>query len=102
MTENDLLLGVLDLFRVLGWRTIHIRPGRVAHGWKTTVSGDGVGFVDVFAVRGDRLVGAELKSDRGRLTPEQADWLDALALAGVECHTWRPADYPDAIAELIR
>ena len=45
---------------------------------------------------------AELKSDTGRLKPEQADWLEALALAGVECHTWRPADYPDAIATVLR
>lgn len=102
MTENDLLTGVLDLFRVLGWRTIHVRPGRVAHGWRTTISGDGVGWPDVFAVRGDRLVACELKVARRKLTPEQDDWLVALDAAGVECYRWTDVDYIDTIASILR
>jgi hypothetical protein len=102
MTESDLLRGVLDLAKLLGWRTIHVRPGRTAHGWRTAVQGDGAGWPDVFAVRGDRLIGAELKSGRGQLATDQSAWLEALATAGVECHVWRPADYPDAIAAVLR
>lgn len=102
MTENDLLSGTLDLARLLGWRTIHVRPGRVAHGWRTTVSGDGIGWPDVFAVRGARVIAAELKTKRGRLTDEQAAWLEALETAGVETHIWRPEHYPDLIAAVLR
>lgn len=102
MAEGDLLRGVLDLCRVLGWRTIHIRPARTAYGWRTPVQGDGEGWPDLFAVRGDRAIAAELKADRGRTTSEQDAWLAALEAAGVETHTWRPADYPDAIAEVLR
>lgn len=102
LSEADLLRGVLDLCRVLGWRTYHPRPAMTRRGWRTPVQGDGIGWPDLAAVRGDRLVVAELKSERGRTTPEQADWLEALAAAGVEAYTWRPADYPDNIAEILR
>lgn len=102
MSESDLLRGVLDLCRVLGWRTLHIRPGRTAGSWRTPVQGDGAGFPDVLALRGDRLVVAELKGGAGRVTVEQDAWLGAFAEAGVEVHVWRPSDYPDAIAEALR
>ena len=102
MAEADLLTGVLDLARLLLWRTIHVRPARTAHGWRTAVQGDGTGWPDVVALRADRVVVAELKADRGRLTAEQTAWLAAWTVAGAEVHIWRPADYPDAIAEVLR
>lgn len=101
MTESDLLRGVLDLCRLLGWRTIHVRPARTAHGWRTPVQGDGAGWPDLFMVRGGRLVAAELKADKGHVTGEQTAWLEALARAGAETFTWRPTDYPEAIAEVL-
>lgn len=104
MSENDLLAGVLDLARVLGWRTIHVRPGRTLQGWRTSVSGDGKGWPDVFAVqpRSGRIVAAELKAELGRLTDEQGAWLSDLTACGVETFVWRPSDYPEAIAEALR
>jgi hypothetical protein len=104
VTEADLLRGVLDLCRLLGWRTLHLRPARTSHGWRTPVQGDGVGWPDVFAVqpRSRRIVAAELKAEGGRLTADQDAWLADLAASGVEVFTWRPADYPDAIAEVLR
>lgn len=57
------------------------------HGWRSPVQGAGRGFPDVLAIRGDRIIAAELKSDRGRLTDEQSQWLDALAAAGVPTFT---------------
>jgi hypothetical protein len=48
------------------------------------------------------LVFAELKSERGKLKPEQEAWLEALRqVPGVEVHVWRPSDM-DAIAEVLR
>lgn len=88
LRESDLLAGVLDLARLLGWRT--------------AVAGDGAGFPDLLAVRGERIVAAELKADRGRVTPAQTPWLAVLAAAGVAVYVWRPADYPDVIAETLR
>jgi hypothetical protein len=45
-----------------------------------------------WTIRGPRgVVVRELKSQRGRVTPEQREWLDALAAAGMNVGVWRPA-----------
>ena len=46
---------------------------------------------------------AELKSEAGRLTADQATWLRLLAAAGVECHVWRVGvDSLQDIAEILQ
>jgi hypothetical protein len=52
------------------------------------------GFPDLWIV-GNRLVVAELKGSKTRITSEQRDWLVALERAGVECYLWRPEDWPE-------
>lgn len=94
-TEAEFLRQVLQLARVCGWRVLHLRPARTRAGWRTAVQGDGVGFPDILAVHPSRgLFVAELKSARGRLTPEQALWLQAFHRAGVLCYIFRPDDWP--------
>jgi hypothetical protein len=102
MRESDLLAGVVDLAHALGWRVAHFRPARTAYGWRTPVAADGAGFPDLVLVRQDRLVVAELKARHGRTTAAQDAWLAAFAGAGIAALVWRPADYPDAIAEALR
>jgi len=93
MSENELLAAVLDLARVYGWRTFHARPAMTAKGYRTAVSGDGKGFPDLLMSRpGYPLLAVELKSDKGRLTQEQTDWLLSLAYKA-DTHVWRPADW---------
>jgi hypothetical protein len=98
--EADFQKAVTDALTILGWRWIHYRPGRSSRGWRTPLSG-AKGFPDVVAVRGDRVVFIELKSETGRLTDDQADWLLALGQAGAEVHCWRPADWPE-VEEMLR
>ena len=46
-----------------------------------------------WAIRGPRgVLFRELKSQRGRVEPEQREWLDALAASGADVDVWRPAD----------
>lgn len=94
---------VIDLARILGWRTAHFRAARTAAGWATPVAGDGKGFPDLVLVR-DRVVFAELKTGaRPRLGPDQVAWRDALAHAGAEWHLWAPAALTDGtIARVLR
>jgi hypothetical protein len=59
--------------------------------WRTTYAGDR-GFPDLMMVhptRGGLFV--ELKTDLGKVTPEQQQWLDTLREAGFEAYCWRPA-----------
>ena len=42
----------------------------------------------------------ELKTDTGRIRPEQATWLSRLQLAGADADIWRPADMPRVKTEL--
>jgi hypothetical protein len=45
-----------------------------------------------WTIRGPRgVLFRELKSQRGRVAPEQQEWLDALAAAGMDAGVWRPA-----------
>lgn len=89
MLERDLQRGVLELARLLGWRVGHFRAAKTSKGWRTPVEADGEGFPDLCCVR-DRTVWIELKSDTGKLSEKQRDWLRALANAGAEVYLLRP------------
>ena len=102
MTEADFQAAVLELARLFRWRVAHFRAARTAHGWRTPVAADGAGWPDLFMVRGGRAVVAELKSESGRLRPEQREWLIELrACPGLEVFVWRPSDLEE-IARILR
>lgn len=98
MTELQLQDAVAGMAQVLGWRVAHARPARTERGWRTPWQYDGKGFPDLTLVK-RRLVFAELKSDRGRLEPEQAGWLTALNVPGVDVYVWTPADWVSGAIE---
>jgi len=98
MSEQELLDSVVELAHLFGWRVAHFRPARTAHGWRTPVAADGAGWPDLTLVRGDRLIFAELKSRRGRLSDEQQAWLDVLGAVG-EVHVWRPEHWSNGSIE---
>ena len=43
-----------------------------------------------------RVIYIELKAERGKATPAQQAWHDALKAAGQEAHILRPSDFPKA------
>jgi hypothetical protein len=88
-TERQFLRDVLTLARSLGWTAAHFRPARTEHGWRTPVEADGAGFPDLVLVR-DRVVFLELKTERGKLSDQQKEWLRALDAAGAEAYVVRP------------
>lgn len=120
-TEADFLRAVLDLAHLRGWASYHARPARTLDGWRTPGTGTmAKGWPDLVLVRvrGDdrRCIFAELKSEKGRTTPEQAAVRDLLwqldwhhwnrddarwVLPRVEVHVWRPRDW-DAIEDTLR
>lgn len=77
-----------------GWISIHFRPAKTARGWRTPLQGT-PGFPDTVFVHGrlKRLVIAEFKSAKGKLSPTQKLWVEALkAVPGIEMFVWRPED----------
>jgi len=99
-TEKEFGQQIEDLLNLFGWRWCHFRPARTEQGWRTAISGY-QGFPDYVAVRGDRLVIAELKSDKGKVSEHQQAWIEALTQAGAEVYVWRPSQIED-IARLLR
>lgn len=89
---------VIDIARLHGWRVAHFRPAQTGKGWRTPMSGD-VGVPDLILARDGDVLLAELKTDRGRLRPEQEAWLDELGVHGC---VWRPRDHDAVLARLAR
>jgi VRR-NUC domain-containing protein len=95
---------IIELARRYGWRVGHFPPISTTRAgkswWLTPVAADGKGFPDLLLVR-DRIVMAEVKGDGDSIRPEQAEWLTAFRLAGVETHVWRPSDWSDGTIESV-
>lgn len=91
MKEKQFQKIVIDAAHLYGWKVAHFRPARTAKGWRTPVAADGQGFPDLVLVKSFRLIFAELKTDTGRLSPHQRDWIDKLPGAVV----WRPRDWDE-------
>ena len=104
MCEADFQQIVIDLAHAHGWAVRHVRKVRVQRKggstyWETAEAADGVGHPDLTLVR-DRVLFVELKTDKGRLSPEQEVWRDRLRKAGAEWRLWRPNLWADIVKEL--
>jgi hypothetical protein len=121
---------VLGLARFYGWRVYHPPDNRAIATSRGRVRKQAVepGFPDLVLVRGPELIFAELKTKRGRVSPAQRDWLEALRVVGelvhitgddlkrrvpdlvamtlvlpvVDVYEWRPAELPAIEARLAR
>ncbi len=94
-SEAGFLEAVLELACLCGWKCLHLRPARTAHGWRTAVQGPGKGFPDLLALHPDLgAFVAELKAEKGTLTPAQAAWLEAFRAVGIRAYLFRPRDWP--------
>jgi hypothetical protein len=81
-----------------GWHGMYMTPLRTRHKWATPARGDyGPGWPDLTLVspRRQLLLFAELKSETGKLRPEQEIVIEQLLRAGLTVYVWRPADLDD-------
>lgn len=84
ISERDFQAEVLRLAKRHGWLSYHTHDSRRS----------AKGFPDLVMVRPPQLLFAELKTNTGKLTPEQQDWLDHLNASGAVACVWRPKDWP--------
>jgi len=90
MPERVLQRLVRAVAVVMGWEFYHTHDSRRSD----------PGFPDCALTRDGRLVFAELKTARGKLSADQERWLAALRrVAGVEVYVFRPQDWYDGTIE---
>jgi len=99
VTEDELLVGLVELLGLTGWRVYHVRRSD-----RAILQGrGGDGFPDIVAVHPERsrMVAIECKTDNGLPTPAQLDWLFAMRQhSTLEVTIVRPSTYDAAIAWL--
>jgi hypothetical protein len=90
--EADFQAQLVKAAKRLGWRVFHDFDSRRSE----------PGFPDlVLASRTQRrVIFAELKSENGQLSEDQAWWAVTLSAAGLEYHLWRPANWDLALRTL--
>lgn len=99
LSESQFQSQVQELATLYGWEYMHIRPGLNQRGaWRTPISGTlGAGWPDLILVRGQQMIFAELKSEKGKLTAPQVKVLNALEATGHPVFCWRPSDWDDVV-----
>jgi hypothetical protein len=81
VSEQALQQAVIQLARLLGIEWYHTHDSRRSR----------KGFPDL-VLCGSRVLYRELKTETGKVTPEQQRWGDRLQQAGEDWSVWRPAD----------
>ena len=92
MSEKDFQKKVIELAKKLGYLVYHTYDSR----------GSEKGFPDLVLVS-RHVIFAELKTNTGRLTDAQQDWMNKLTCAsGVYAVVWRSKDWDDIVKILTK
>ena len=92
MTEREFQAQVIQYAGLAGWMIYHTYDSRRSQ----------PGFPDLVLVRGRHVIFAELKTDKGRVTPDQQHWLNSLEdVEFVDARLWRPK-YWEEIETVLR
>lgn len=92
LRERDWQEVVVAYARIKGWFVYHTHDSRRS----------APGFPDLVLVRSGRIVMAELKTETGRIRPDQARWIEALsAVPSITVRIWRPSQWTDVRDTLL-
>ncbi len=87
-SESEFQTAIIELAHYQGWLVEHKRPAHLEDGrWITPIQGD-VGGPDLILARAGVVYLVELKSQKGKLTPEQELWQKA-----ANTEIWRPGNW---------
>ena len=92
MTEAELLEQVHSAARFLGVLIYHTRDSRRSD----------PGFPDLVMTGPGGIAFRELKTETGRITSRQAEWLQQLRKAGGDAKVWRTSDWPELVMTELR
>lgn len=88
-SEDHLQQLITDLAKTLRWVWWHDNDSRR----------NDAGLPDLLLIR-ERAIWRELKTEKGRLKPEQAAWGQRLLRSGQDWAIWRPSDWWEIVATL--
>jgi hypothetical protein len=95
-TEREFQSRVTELARMLGWSVYSVPDSR-----RATLSG--YPDLTMWRVTDRRLIFAELKREKGRISPAQEVIIGELrALGRAEVVIWKPSDWPEIVGTLQR
>ncbi len=87
-------------FAAMVEKYLNLRGWAYYHTWNSRHSAPG--FPDYVCVRGRWApVYVELKTNRGKLSVAQSEWIERLKQAGQEVYVWRPRDW-DQLCEVLK
>ena len=79
MGEAEFQQAIVDLAELCGWLVFHDYDSRRNR----------AGFPDLVMARNGQVIFAEVKTEKGKVRPEQQEWADALRT----CYLWRPSHW---------
>lgn len=85
LTEDQFQQQVIDLAKLHGYRLIY-------HTHNSRRSAPGFPDLVLVSEHRCRALFRELKTDTGRMSPEQFDWITSMSLAKLDAGVWRPSD----------
>lgn len=91
VAEKDWQAQIVDYASLRGWWVYHPHDSR-----RSTA-----GWLDLTMIRPPRIVFAELKTERGRVTREQKAMIARLGLCDAEVFLWRPSDWAE-VEQVLR
>ena len=100
---------MIDIAHLYHWKVAHFRGAWSKDGkrYTTPVQADGKGWPDLCLARempdgSCDIIFAELKSQIGKLSPEQKGWMEILSKnPATQCFVWKPSDR-DEIKEILK
>lgn len=103
ISEKDFQQTVVEYAHALGYLVYH----QIDMGRKDPETGSvtfsrriGPGFPDLILARHGFVLAVELKSEKGRITPNQNRWLELFRSAGIPALVWRPSQW-DTIERVL-
>lgn len=100
VSEAEFQRTVIEALDLFGWEWLHCRRS-IGRGGRHVTATSVSGWPDLLCWRPGRVIALELKSDTGRVTPEQRRVLASLTAAGIDARVVRPADWVELV-EVLR
>ena len=103
VSEKEFQRTVVEYAHALGYKVYHqLDTGKCRKCGEPNFSKRiGPGFVDLVIAGHGKVIFAEIKAEKGRLTKDQETWQAVLRTALKRVYVWRPSDW-DEIEEVLK